>query len=310
VVAHARSYKMTHVKPPSRGRRPALVVALLFALAGISESSRVPPQGSIASTPSTPLRTDGRRHSPGPPAPHAASGALSTRAGGTVHLHIHSAIFYGMLLSFNSGFVNGACLSGLLSSDGTKQAAAAVTGAWTNGALGAAAGQWGQFAFNAKCIGSYAGGSLISGLLSPRPEPFAAGPGVARAFGIGAALLFASAHLSAKGASATAFLYPAAAACGIQNGVTSALSSNLLRTSHFSGITSDVGTFLGQMLRGNNANKMKMKTFVCLALSFWSGGAVSYHMASKFLGSSLLFSAGLYLLISLGLLMNGDKSEQ
>ena len=63
------------------------------------------------------------------------------------------------------------------------------------------------------------------------------------------------------------------------------MTTNLCRTSHFTGISSDMGTFLGQILRGNMANLFKLKVFAGLATSFWLGGYLSYAL-SKAHGSS------------------------
>lgn len=221
-----------------------------------------------------------------------------------IHLSTKAAVMSGILLAFNSGYVNGACLSGILHSANTKQAAAAVTGAWTNSALGLASGNRGQFLFNTKCILSYMTGSAIAGVLNPNPVPFSISrKNVSPAFLIGAALLFGSSTIAGnKGLSDNSmFLYLAAIANGIQNSITSTTTSNLVRSTHFSGITSDMGTFFGQVVRGNNQNMMKLKVFAALGSSFWIGGVVSYFATQEFASASLLFSAALYVLIGLGI---------
>lgn len=205
-------------------------------------------------------------------------------------LSTKAAVGISMVLAFNSGIVNGACLSGLLS-DGTKQATAAVTGAWTNSALGFAKGNSAQFLLNAKCILSYMGGSLISGLLVPNPTTFMLDiskslPGFAIAAGL---LATASGLADAKD---TNYLFLCCIANGIQNSLTSTLTGNLCRTAHYSGITSDIGTFLGQVIGGNKANLLKLKTFALLAASFWAGGFFSLGLTESY-GSSVLQGAAL-----------------
>ena len=229
------------------------------------------------------------------PPPKPKSIALSTK----------HAILAGCTLAFNSGYINGACLSGILSADNTKQASAAVTGAWTNSALGMASGNTQQFTFNAKCIGSYCGGSLLASLLNPNPVPFEIdAKSVSPAFLIASLLVYASSSVAkTSGGSNKAYIYLAAIACGIQNSVTSVLTSNMVRSAHFSGITSDIGTFLGQVLRGNTANVLKLKVFSLLGLSFWMGGYVSYSVTKACASSGLLFSSVLFLLVALGLII-------
>jgi len=205
-----------------------------------------------------------------------------------------SAVAMSMVLAFNSGIVNGACLSGILA-EGTKQATAAVTGAWTNSALGIAKGASAQFALNAKCILSYLGGSLISGLMVPNPSAFKLDVvGSLPLFALASGLLVTAATMA--GAKNGNYLFLCCVANGIQNSLTSTLTSNLCRTAHFSGITSDMGTFLGQVLRGNKTNLMKLKTFALLAASFWAGSFLAYGLTESF-GSVVLEGTALVHLV-------------
>lgn len=224
-----------------------------------------------------------------PPKP-ASSKAVQKASPKLLPISTKMAVGLGMILAFNSGIVNGACLSGLLA-EGTKQATAAVTGAWTNSALGMAKGNSAQFLLNAKCILSYMGGSMISSLLVPRPTPFVLD--VNRSlpcFAIASGLLVGAASLAeAKNIN---YLFLCCLANGIQNSLTSTLTGNLCRTAHYSGITSDLGTFLGQVLRGNTANLLKLKSFALLAACFWAGGFLSFGLTESF-GSVVLEGAAL-----------------
>ncbi len=96
-----------------------------------------------------------------------------------------------------------------------------------------------------------------------------------------------------------ALYYFAAMANGLQNGMTSTYSANLIRTSHLTGTSTDIGLIAGQMLRGNKKNYWKFKVLVGLAASFWLGGLISFYSAQRFLTQSLWFSAALYLLVGM-----------
>jgi len=202
----------------------------------------------------------------------------------TFPLSNKAAVSMGMLLAFNSGAVNSATLSGLLAG-GTKMGSAAVTGAWTNSAIGAAGALKGASAaaalFNAKCILSYMTGAIISGFVIPEPKAFEVD--VKRTvplFGIAATLL-ATAAVFAK-ASNIKYLYFCCLANGLQNSFTSTLTANLCRTTHFTGITSDMGTFIGQVLAGNKANAGRLKSIAMIAASFWTGGFLSFGLTKAF----------------------------
>ena len=287
----------------------ALIATLLLGVGDLVAPSPVPRKASpraLSLTRQTHKLKSSIKHSDSysdaPFAPRGGGPKASTSSSKVVSIGTKTAVLCGCALAFNSGFVNGACLSGILSSDGTKQAAAAVTGAWTNSALGVASGNYGQAKFNAKCLGSYFSGSLVASLINPNPVPFEVGGAdkISPAFLIGSLLMYASSSVAKKsGGSDKSFIYLAAVACGIQNSITSVLTQNLVRSAHFSGITSDIGTFLGQILRGNKQNAEKLRVFTLLAASFWIGGLVSFSATTMYASSSLLFSSVLFLAFSI-----------
>mmetsp|Transcript_23485 Transcript_23485/g.65194 ORF Transcript_23485/g.65194 Transcript_23485/m.65194 type:complete len:305 (+) Transcript_23485:178-1092(+) len=209
-----------------------------------------------------------------------------------------AAVGMGMVLAFNAGVINCASLSGLLAV-GTKQASAAVTGAWTNSAIGAAtlfassgpnAAAASQFLFNAKCIICYLFGSVISGFVIPEPKAFEIDvPKSVSLFTIAAGLLASASYLAR--ASNMNYLFLCCLATGLQNSFTSTTTANLCRTCHFSGITSDMGTFIGQALGGNKANVQRLKNVAMIAASFWIGGFLSLGWTKKFGGLVLLGTA-------------------
>jgi hypothetical protein len=210
-----------------------------------------------------------------------------------------AAVVMGLLLAFNSGFINGCCLSGAVAADGSKQAVAAVTASWTNSAMGLASGNVAQFQFLAKVIMSFISGSAISGFLNPRPTPFLfdGSSQYGSSLFIAAALLCVAAGQLQDADSVKTGFYLAAMANGIQNSVTSTLTQNLCRSSHFTGISSDMGTFLGQILRGNQENLFKLQVFMGLSVCFWLGGYVSFEASKQYESSCLFLSAGFYVLM-------------
>lgn len=181
-----------------------------------------------------------------------------------------------------------------------------MTGAWTNSALGAAAlvsasasstltsaaaqASAHQLLFNAKCIGCYMFGSVISGLVVPDPEAFRIDvPKSLWLFGMASGFLTIATAMSR--ASNINYLFCCCLATGIQNSFTSTMSANSCRTSHFSGITSDMGTFLGQLARGNAENAPKLKTSALLVASFWTGGFLSVACTRRYGGLVFLGTA-------------------
>lgn len=231
-----------------------------------------------------------------------------------------TAVTLGIVLAFNSGFVNGCCLSGATAAhqQTAKQAVASVTGTYTLSALGLASGNVSQFATQLQVLLSYIVGSVIAGWINPRPVAMDLAS-IARshpALLVAGALLAASSYLAGRtggaagagggGGSATIHFYflLAAMANGLQNSVTSSTTANLCRTTHYTGISADIGTYVGQILRGNPANAGRLKVFCGLAAAFWTGGVTSYFVVQQMGGWSLLLGAAIYFFVGSGLLQS------
>ena len=216
-----------------------------------------------------------------------------------------------MLLALNTGFLNGICLAGYVASK--KQGVSAVTGAWTNSGVGAATALIGGVAASSgktifkeqsSILASYIAGSGIYGLLNPTPQLWTlvrSSAGLA-CLASSACLVLASKLTTSKKGPLACFCL-AAMASGIQNSLTSSHSGNLLRTTHYSGMSSDVGTLGGQLLRGNTANAFKFKAFVSLCAAFWVGGFAAVYVGQGTDASTkLLWSAATPLVLGLALL--------
>jgi len=209
----------------------------------------------------------------------------------------------GLLLTFNSGFINGCCLSGMLQEGagrGVGVGVAAFSGAYTQAGLALGAGDVAGFARGGRMILSFLGGACLSGLIMPRPVPHRVSQGYGPTFLLGSALLAASAALANARPAGWAFLYLAAAANGLQNSMSSMYTANLIRSTHMTGTTSDIGMYLGQTLRGNFQNTWRIVVLAGLASSFLLGGAASYRALTRFPGAALTFNACLFGAVGVG----------
>jgi uncharacterized membrane protein YoaK (UPF0700 family) len=95
-------------------------------------------------------------------------------------------------------------------------------------------------------------------------------------------------------------LYLASAACGLQNAMVSTYSGATLRTTHLSGIFTDLGIYLGQRLRGLDVDMLRIHVCLLVASHFIIGatlGALGYaHMQERV----LLIPAALTGVVGLG----------
>jgi uncharacterized membrane protein YoaK (UPF0700 family) len=215
-------------------------------------------------------------------------------------LREHSFVLLaGLLLSFNAGYVNGCCLSGMLQG-GQGVGVSAVTGAYTQAGLALGSGNFMKCISNLQIILCFMGGSALSGIIQPHPVPNRVSQGYGPTFLLGSVLLGVSATLANTRPEGRAFLYFAALANGLQNAMSSMYTANLIRSTHMSGISSDMGLFLGQMIRGNFTNTWRFIVLASLSSFFLLGGAISYHAVMRFKSIALIFNACLFAAVGLG----------
>jgi len=200
------------------------------------------------------------------------------------------------ILAGNSGFLNGLTLSGLL--EGRTQSVTAVSEVYTTSALALGDSSVSLFVIQLRLIASYVGGSCLNGFLNPDGIDWSKNQ---------LPLLF-SGVLVLLGAlyytSTDWLLCLVAMANGLQNSWTSMLLKDIfLRTTHFTGSTSDIGTYFGQILRGKKENLWKLKILGALIASFWTGGFLAiiaaYSLEELSFLVSVLVYIGLYIFLTL-----------
>jgi len=134
-------------------------------------------------------------------------------------------------------------------------------------------------------IGSFVLGTVLSGLII-KDSALKLG----RRYGVALvleALLLAVAvpllnHDSMSG------LYSAACACGLQNAMASTYSGTVVRTTHLSGMFTDLGVFLGHSLRGLPIDQRRLRLSVLIISGFLSGGVVGAVVYRRF-GNAALY---------------------
>ena len=220
-------------------------------------------------------------------------------------------LFLGLLLIFNTGFSNGVTLSGFLTPNmgyWTTQTTGGVSGAYTTSALALAdttrtvEGMPGAeyFAKQLAIILSFVGGAFLASVLNPRPVGWRLSPIYAPTFFIAALLMTIASILSCfedHQSTEVHYYYFVAAANGVQNGLASMYSANLLRTAGVTGTTTDIGIFAGQLLRGNHKNTWKLKIQLGLVISWWFGGFSSFFAVSSWGPQALLFNTAVYIVL-------------
>lgn len=85
--------------------------------------------------------------------------------------------------------------------------------------------------------------------------------------------------------------YLASAACGLQNGMVSTYSGAVVRTTHVSGLFTDLGTMLGAWFRGHAVSIRQAVLYVLLIAGFILGGSVGALLFERIQFFAMLFPA-------------------
>lgn len=86
-------------------------------------------------------------------------------------------------------------------------------------------------------------------------------------------------------------LYFASCACGLQNAMVTTFSGTVVRTTHVSGMWTDLGIFLGHALRGRRPDVLRMKLSFLIISGFFLGGVAGAVAFSRIGYLALLFPA-------------------
>jgi len=118
---------------------------------------------------------------------------------------------------------------------------------------------------------AFLGGAVLSGFIVQQPTLK-----LGRRYGVvliveSCLLLLAVPLLHAR---LDAGLYVASMACGLQNAMASTYSGAVLRTTHLSGTFTDLGIALGQLLRGLEADLLRVRMCLLLIGGFLAGSIV------------------------------------
>ena len=179
------------------------------------------------------------------------------------------ALSAGVLLALNAGFINAIGLLSLF-----NLAVSHVTGSTTNLGTAIARGDLSQVGTLALVITSYFIGNVIAGFLVNDEE---LNPGQRRRYGlvllveaiiiVTAIWFFNQERLLAN--------YALAVACGLQNGMATRYSGATVRTSHMTGIVTDLGILFGQRMRGKSVNLWRVQLLSALFAAFLCGGILA-----------------------------------
>jgi uncharacterized membrane protein YoaK (UPF0700 family) len=170
------------------------------------------------------------------------------------------------ILAFAAGMVNAIALMGF-NHQGVSHLSGIATLIGIEAAQTHAAVAWHLIAM----ILSFVVGAAASGVIVGS-QPLLLGRHYAVCLFLEAALLLTALIVLTGGSSNGDFL--AAAACGLQNAMTSTFTGSIVRTTHVTGVITDLGVALGLKLRGESIGPRRVVLYLLLVTGFVAGGAM------------------------------------
>jgi hypothetical protein len=207
------------------------------------------------------------------------------------------------LLALNNGFLNGACLSGFVSPGSPFPAltVSGLTASYSLSGLGIAKGNWEAYGIHVGIILSYFTGTFIAGLSTPNAKPYRLHPTYGPTFLVGGVFLLGGGIVAIFEKSGYISFFLSAAASGIQNGIASKYSANLIRCT-VTGTTTDIALVVADLFRGNSKNLENGQVLAIITMNFWLGGLVSFFAAKTLHKYTLLANAIMFWAIGLCLI--------
>ena len=167
-------------------------------------------------------------------------------------------------LAFVAGFVN---VIGLLGFE--RQAITHLTGTTSMLAAALAAVDYSAAGHFAASIAAFMAGTVLSGYLI-KDSTLQLGRRYGVALLLESILLFVAVPLLKRNNALG--LYSASCACGLQNAMVSTYSGAVVRTTHLSGMFTDLGIFLGHSLRGLPVDMRRLRLCFLVISGFLCGG--------------------------------------
>lgn len=200
-------------------------------------------------------------------------------------------LFGGALLAFSAGCVNITALLGF-----ANLSVSHVTGNVSLFSNAIAHLDVEKLFYIGTVLASFVTGAILSGFII-RYEPLTLGKGYGVALAIEAVLLLLAIFFFAKQLYLGEML--ASMACGLQNAMIATYSGSVIRTTHLTGITSDIGASIGNWLSGAKIDT-KVLLLQCTIWWMFMGGGITGAILYSHIGfKALVLPASITMLTAL-----------
>lgn len=199
----------------------------------------------------------------------------------------------GSILCFIAGWVNA------FSIIAAHATVSHVTGSTTNAGMAMVRGDGDYVLYAFGIWACFVVGGSIAGIIIMK-DTFAMGRGYGHAFLLISALLFWASAWVLHAPQNHGWLFLCAMGMGIQNGVTTRYSGNVVRTTHMTGLSTDIGITIGHVLRCHpKPERWKLKMYCPMLLFFFLGAAAGRAAYTACGRASLLFPAAFLFILGI-----------
>lgn len=201
-------------------------------------------------------------------------------------------LFGAFVLTTIAGSVNAVGFMGI-----NHQALSHMSGTATILSTDLSSGQYGAAGHAGLILLFFFLGCVLSGIII-RQSTLQIGPRYGVALILESALLFGAAHLILNGSNYGDYF--AAMACGLQNALATTYSGAIIRSTHITGIVTDLGLAAGHFLRRDSVNQRQIAIHLILITGFIFGGIVGGLGYQQWGVRALLFPAAITGLTGVG----------
>lgn len=193
--------------------------------------------------------------------------------------------FGGVLLSFTAGMINSMALLSF-----SNQAVTHVTGSISLLSAALALQEWGYAYHLSLVVFFFFLGAILSGLIT-RGSKLRMSRRYGVALLIESTLLLIAMELFMHSSFWAQMI--ASMACGLQNAMVTTFSGAIIRTTHLTGLITDLGAKIGHWLRGGAMDKRRLLLYLLLLGGFVTGGAAGAYLFGIMGYSTLMIPAAL-----------------
>ncbi|MEC5387539.1 YoaK family protein [Uliginosibacterium sp. H3] len=197
----------------------------------------------------------------------------------------------GFFLTLLAGSVNAIALLGF-----NHQGVSHLTGSSTQLGVELADGNLPQVMHLLIILASFVVGAALSGLAIGN-ESLKLGRRYSATLLAEAAILLLAMYFLNRGSNLGHYL--ASGACGLQNAMTSTFSGAVVRTSHVTGLFTDLGITFGLRLRGQAIDRRRVVLYLTLITGFILGGVLGAFWFGSYRFNAMLAPAGIAALMAI-----------